>query len=102
MIVYPIAFLLGAVGGLLVPFKNGRRLAICAAALGLAAALYATWESLAFLAPDFSVRELLLQLTLPAAAICFVLGLIGTYLGSALQWLGRRLILLIVETGRLG
>ena len=102
MIVDPAGLLLGALVGELIPLRSGSRRAVASAISGAVAALFATWESLAFLAPDISLQTLLFQLALPAAAICFSLGVIGTYTGTASRHVARRLVSLVVETTRSG
>ena len=101
LIVYPAAFLIGLLCGSVAKAKTGREQAIIAAAAGVAGALIAAGGSMGFLGPDVSVAELLSQLTLPAAAICFVLGFIGTYLGAFLRNLLKRIATFVIETIRL-
>lgn len=98
----PAGLILGTLVGVLIPFKSSRALFMVSIAVGALAALFAAWESRVFLSSDISVGEFLLQGTLPVAAICFVLGLIGTYLGRAVRQLFLWLLRLIAETARLG
>lgn len=98
LLVYPAAFLIGLLSGLIVVAKTGRRQAAMALVAGLVGALIAISISMGFLDARISLADLLTQLALPAAGICLVLGFIGTYLGTTLRAFVRWLATFIVET----
>ena len=89
-LVYPAALFLGLLAGVMLPRWGRKGTLVAVLASGVPGAAFAVVETFAY--RDMAgVAQLLTEMAVPAALICYALGLMGGLVGAGIRSLLRRL-----------